>query len=223
MILSDHCYFSGSPQALDLQADVVDLLVSEVMAHKEHLLLFPFTEPWQAALQACLEPYQPRRYERTTFDFDDRRFRELHAGWQQRIPAGFSLQRLNASTALEVGGIPGSWGTVENFLANGFGFCLIDESKPDERSGFTASVQTVFVGDRHAETGVGTREAYRRRGLATTVCCAYIDHCLQTGIYPDWGCMYNEASEQLAYKMGYGTKHNWPCLYIHTPERLHSK
>ena len=223
VMVSDFCYFSGSPQALDFQADVVDLLVREVMSIREHVLFFPFTQPWLAALQAVLQPYEPKYYERNTFDFDARRYRELQAGWQQRIPAGFSLQPVNAATALEVGGIPELWGSVENFLSNGFGFCLVDESQPDERSGFASSAQTVFVGDCHAETGVGTREAYRRRGLATAVSCAFIDHCLECGIHPDWGCVLNDASEQLAYKMGYANKHIWPFLYIHTPEHLRQK
>lgn len=193
------------------------------MSKQDRLLLFPFTEPWQVALQTILQPYEPKYYERSTFELGVQRYRELHTGWRQHIPSGFSLQRLDAGTALEVGGIPELWGTVENFLSNGFGFCLIDEAQPDARSGFASSAQTVFVGDHRAETGAGTREAYRRRGLATAVCCAFIDHCLQSGIHPDWGCVLNEASEKLAYKLGYGNKRNWPFVYIRTPEHLRKK
>ena len=116
------------------------------------------------------------------------------------------------------------WGSVENFLEHGFGFCMLDESQSDEHLAFAASVQTVFVGDCHAETGVETREGYRRKGLATAVCCAYIDLCLQSGIYPEWGCeANNEASERLAYKLGFTNKHETPFLYVHTPERLRVK
>lgn len=193
------------------------------MSKQDRLLLFPFTEPWQVALQTILQPYEPKYYERSTFELDVQRYRELHTGWRQHIPSGFSLQRLDAGTALEVGGIPELWGTVENFLSNGFGFCLIDEAQPDARSGFASSAQTVFVGDHRAETGAGTRQAYRIRGLATAVCCAFIDHCLQSGIHPDWGCVLNEASEKLAYKLGYGNKRNWPFVYIRTPEHLRKK
>jgi GNAT superfamily N-acetyltransferase len=220
VMISDFCYFSGSPETLDLEADVLQLLEREVMSNREHLLLFPFTDSWQMALQTILRSYEPKFYERSTFVLDVQTYRQLHTGWQQYIPAGFSLQRLNAGTALEVGGIPELWGTVENFRSKGFGFCLIDEAQPDENSGFASSAQTVFVGDCRAETGVDTRQAYRRRGLATIVCCAFIDHCLQSGINPEWGCVYNEASEKLAYKLGYGNKRNWPFMYIHTPEHL---
>lgn len=215
MLYSDFCYLAGEPQKNDFAQQAIDLLKHQVFPHRsDMMMIFPFNQAWQFALEVLLQPYRPEHYERSTFDFDPRRYRELHSGWQQRIPAGFSLRRLDASTLPEVGGMPGSWGSIDNFLANGFGFCLVDETQPDEHTGFAASAQTVFVGDHHAETGVGTREAYRRKGLATAVCCAYIDHCIEQGIIPDWGCVLNEASEQLAYKMGYTTKHNWPFTYI---------
>jgi hypothetical protein len=219
VMISDFVYFGGSPDALELQSDVVELLEREVMAKRDRFLLFPFSLAWLAALQSVLQPHEPKYYERNTFAFNAGHYRELHTGWQERIPHGFSLQPLNASTALEVGGIPEMWGSVENFLKNGFGYCLMDEAQLDERSGFASSTQTVFVGDRRAETGVGTREAYRRRGLATAACCAYIDHCLQSGIEPEWGCVLNEASEKLADHLGFGNKRSWPFLYIRTAER----
>src|SRR5689334_10990073 len=77
LIISDFCYVSGSPETLDLQADVIDLLEGEVMSKQDYLLLFPFSEPWQAALQTILQPYQPKWYERNTYDFDYQRFRDL--------------------------------------------------------------------------------------------------------------------------------------------------
>ena len=148
----------------------------------------------------------------------------MHTGWQKHIPAGFALHRLNAQTALDADAMAAIWGSVENFLAHGFGFCMLDESQSDAHLAFAASVQTVFVGDHHAETGVETRAAYRRKGLATALCCAYIDHCLQNGIYPEWGCGDdNEPSERLAYKLGYTNKHEITMLYVHTPEHLLEK
>jgi hypothetical protein len=216
----DFYYFGGNPAALDLQSEVADLLEREVMPVTEHLLIVPLTGAWDDALKPILQPYGPTRYERAVFTLDAARFRELNAGWQARIPDGFALQRLDATTALEVGGITDMWGSLETFLAHGYGFCMIDEAQPDVHSGFASSAQTVFVGGGHAETGVETQEAYRRRGLATIVSCAFIEHSLQNGIHPDWGCVDNEASERLAMKMGYGNKRIWPLLYIHSSDVL---
>lgn len=224
VMISDFCYLTSTPDASDFQADTAKWLEDEVLNRQEYTGIHYFSKPWEAALQTSLQAYEVTRYVRTMFDFDVQRYRELQTGWQKRIPTGFALHRLNAQTALHAGGIPDIWGSVENFLEHGFGFCALDESQDDEHLAFAASVQTVFVGDRHAETGVETREAYRRKGLATALCCAYIDLCLQSGIYPEWGCGDdNEPSERLAHKLGYTGKHEIPLLYVHTPEHLREK
>jgi hypothetical protein len=213
--------FGGSPAALDLPKDVLGLLEHEVMPHQEHLICLWFSQPWQAALQAALQPCEPSSHEVTTFALNAARFRALHAGWRQRIPSGFTLKRMDAS--MVPGWLAESWGSAQNFYTNGFGYCLFDDAQPEARNEFTSNAQTVFLGDRHAGTGVGTEEAYRRRGLATTVCCAYIEHCLETGISPEWGCSNNEASERLAVSLGYGERRNWPLLYVHSPDYLAKK
>jgi len=221
---SDFCYLTSTPDASDFQADTAKWLGDEVLNRQEYTPLFYFSRPWEAALQTILPAYGVQRYVLSKFDFDVQRYRELQTGWQKRVPTGFALQRTNAQSALEVGGIPHIWGSVDNFLEHGFGFCMLDESQSDEHLAFAGSVQTVFVGDCHAETGVETREPYRRKGLATALCCAYIDLCLQSGIYPEWGCgVDNEPSERLAYKLGYTNKHETFFLYVHTPEHLLKK
>jgi GNAT superfamily N-acetyltransferase len=220
VMISDFCYLTSRFGTSDLQADVVSWLQAEVLHRREYTPVFCLSKPWEAALRSILPAYGVQLYVRSMFGFDARRYREASAGWQERIPTGFALQRTDAQTALDVGGIPQMWGSVENFLERGFGFCMLDEAQPDPHLAFAASVQTVFVGDRHAETGVETREPYRRKGLATALCCAYIDHCLETGIYPEWGCGDNEPSERLAYKLGYTTKHDLTMYYVHTPDHL---
>jgi GNAT superfamily N-acetyltransferase len=224
VMISDFCYLTSTPDASDLQADTAKWLEDEVLHRQEYTPIFYFSRPWEAALQTILPAYGVQRYVRNVFDFDVQRYRELQTGWQKRIPTGFALHRLNVQTAPDAGGIPYIWGSVENFMEHGFGFCMLDESQSDEHLAFAASVQTVFVGDCHAETGVETREAYRRKGLATALCCAYIDLCLQSGIYPEWGCGDdNKPSERLACKLGYTNKHETSFLYVHTPEHLREK
>jgi GNAT superfamily N-acetyltransferase len=224
VMISDHCYLTSTPDTSDFPADTAKWLEAEVLNCRDYTGIWTFSKPWEAALQTSLQAYEVRRYVRNVFDFDVQRYRELHTGWQKRVPTGFTVHRLNAQTALHADGTPEIWGSVENFLEHGFGFCILDESQSDEDLAFVGNVQTVFVGNCHAETGVETREAYRRKGLATAVCCAYIDLCLQRGIYPEWGCAYdNEPSERLAFRLGYTNKQETPFLYVHTPDHLRRK
>jgi RimJ/RimL family protein N-acetyltransferase len=220
----DFYYLTSTPDAAEFPADTVKWLRDEVLNRQEYTGIWSFSKPWDAALQTSLQAYEVGRYVRSTFDFDAQRYRERHTGWQKRVPAGFAVQRLNAQTTLQADGTAAIWGSVENFLEHGFGFCMLDESQKDERLAFAANAQTVFVGDCHAETGVETREAYRRKGLATAVCCAYIDVCLEKGIYPEWGCeANNKPSARLARTLGYTNEHEFPFLYVHTPEHLRVK
>jgi GNAT superfamily N-acetyltransferase len=223
-MIADFCWLTSTPDAAEFPAEAAIWLKEEVLNRQEYTGLWTLSKPWEAALQTSLQAYDVGRYVGNAFDFDVQRYRDLHAGWQKRIPAGFVVQRLNARTTLQADGTAAIWGSVENFLEHGFGFCILDESQADEQLAFAANAQTIWVGDCHAETGVETREGYRRKGLATAVCCAYIDLCLQKGITPEWGCeANNEPSERLAYKLGFTNKHETPFLYVHTPEHLRVK
>lgn len=59
-------------------------------------------------------------------------------------------------------------------------------------------------GDRTAEIGAVTREAYRGRGYASIACAYLIEACEQRGYQPYWSCdADNLASIQVARKLGF--------------------
>ena len=80
-----------------------------------------------------------------------------------------------------------------------------------------SNCQTTAVGDRRAEIGIGTEEAYRRLGLATLAGCAFLEHCLASNLRPEWQCYYNVASEMLAQKLGFTNKRERQVAYVRTP------
>jgi len=210
---SDAYYVAGEPSRAFLE-ELLAYLRTEVMPHTEHLLLYSFTDPWRDALDALLAPYEPRRVVRTVHRFDPDAFRAQHAGWRARVPEGYAVVRLDAAMAAQVGGIPELWGSIDHFLAEGFGFCVARDGAK------VSSAQTVFVGDRYAETGVGTEEPFRRQGYAVLAASAYLEYCLEAGITPEWGCYYNAASGNLAQKMGYVEPRDVEVTYVHVPEAM---
>jgi hypothetical protein len=211
LMRSDACYVAGEPSHAFLD-ELLAYLRAEVMPYTEHVLLYSFAGAWRDALDALLGAYAPRRVLRTVYRFDPDAFRARHGGWLARVPEGFAVAPVDAVTAPQVGGIPELWGSVDHFLAEGFGFCVTRDGAR------VSSAQTVFVGDRHAETGVGTEEPHRRQGHAVLAASAYLEHCLQVGITPEWGHYYNAASGNLALKMGFVEPREIEVTYVHVTE-----
>lgn len=89
------------------------------------------------------------------------------------------------------------WGGYEDFASGGFGFCAIV-------GGTVASVAyTVAVSARHANIVVATAAAFRRQGLATLTCSAFIAACEARGLIVEWGSdASNAASVALAQRLG---------------------
>jgi len=163
LIVSDHCYLAGSMYNAAFNAELLSLLRTNVMPQKEHLFIFTFNDGWLDVLDALLKDHGVTRLVRTSFDFDRDRFREQHHNWRERIPTGYTLRQIDAELAARVSGPVEIWGSIERFLAHGFGFCVMRDDK------VVSNCQTTAVGDRRAEIGIGTEEAYRRLGLATLI------------------------------------------------------
>ena len=128
--------------------------------------------------------------------------------WKERLPAGFTIQRINNQIAeqlqrdLVAAGIPPwfdtVWGGIENFLRAGFGFAVLYEEA------VVSNCRAWSVRDNRAAIQVSTRVRYRQLGLATLVCSAFIEHCRTNGITPEYSCLEeNMASAALAEKLGF--------------------
>jgi hypothetical protein len=213
LIWSDNIYFAGSPANTEFNQAFKRFVVAEVFPQKEHLLLHPFDPGCDAVLMELFQEYGIAHINRTGFRFDPAAFQACYHDWRSHIPAGYQVLRVDASIAQGNAnirqGITDLWGSVESFLRYGVGYVVLYEGRA------VSSCLSVFVGDRHAEMGLNTAEAFRHKGLATLASCGYIDECLQRGLAPDWQCFYNPASEQLALKLGFVDKTEMPVPYIH--------
>jgi RimJ/RimL family protein N-acetyltransferase len=144
---------------------------------------------------------------RIVFDFQPSQGRPL-LDWQQRLPAGFTVQRIDAGIAeqlqhdLVAAGIApwfdAVWGGIENFLRAGFGFVVVHEGA------VVSNCRAWSVREGVAAIQVSTRARYRQLGLATIVCSAFIEHYRVHGITPEYSCVEeNVASAALAERLGF--------------------
>ena len=169
-------------------------------------ILIPSEDGWKEHLPALLPGREVIEIYRRPFAFDRNKFAAL-GGWQSRIPAGFRLQALDAALA-EQAGVLMSWASIEDFLAHGLGFALLEG---DEVASLCSSV---FASREKVEIDVHTGENYRRRGLATLTAAALIEACLQAGKQPNWECFWeNEPSTALAQHLGFTPLPDYPVHY----------
>jgi len=205
-------YMAGAFSNAAFRTEVEQLLRTQVMPRTGHLLLYAYSDAWRNVLGDLLRDDAPQHIQRTAFDWDPARFIAEHREWRARVPAGYCVARIDATTAAQIGVIGALWPSIDAFLSKGFGHCVLQGDR------VVSSCKTVFVGDGLAETGVETEDSHRRRGLAMLAGCAYLEHCLDCGIRPVWGCFHNAASEALAQKLGFTNRREMEVLYVHVPE-----
>lgn len=90
------------------------------------------------------------------------------------------------------------FGSYENFLKKGFGYCI-------KHGGNVVSVAYTdlpFTGSFEVEVKTKQSGAYRRKGLGTIVSAALIEDGINRGLVPQWDAA-NELSVRLAEKLGY--------------------
>lgn len=139
--------------------------------------------------------------------------------WRERIPPGFAIRPIDAAIAarlqedLIVAGrgpwFDQVWGSIPQFLEQGFGF--VAEWEGDGAPFLAANCRACpmagngqGIKDVVAAIQVSTRARFQGQGLATLVCAAFIEHCLELGMTPEYSCEEeNTASVALALKLGF--------------------
>jgi len=138
-----------------------------------------------------------QRIEFYDYDPNDSRLEELKA----RLPQGFNIQRIDRDLIERC-----EWrdemkfycGSLENFLSNALGFCLMHGQE------IICEAYVSSFGATYAEIGAITREYYRGKGYAPTTCTFLLQECEQRGFHGYWSCeMDNLASIRVARKLGF--------------------
>lgn len=90
------------------------------------------------------------------------------------------------------------WGSISNFIENGFGYCILHNGK------IVSECTSIFASPQTVEIDIATAKDYRGQGLASMVAKAFIDHSLENNIIPSWDCdVSNNSSIKLAEKLGF--------------------
>lgn len=190
-------YVAGNVDALALRQFIKDA-PAEVGVFQHLYGYAPVGEAWEKALLADYEG-QLEVIERIGFKYH----KPAVDDWRHALPPGAEVRRIDRALAeridTELDQLIGLfWNGYQPFTRGGFGFCtLID--------GAIASVAyAISVSAKYANIGVETAEPFRKQGLATLTCSAFIEHCLEQGLRPTWDTdAVNAGSLATARKLGF--------------------
>lgn len=195
---------AGGPPAISRCLLEEMIPASQMMGERGFVLI---TSPgWEDQLEQLLPGRTLFHIFRRTFTLDPGAFLQA-AGRLPELPREFTLARMDEALAERLG-LPPSWRSPREFVQEGLGFAILSGEQ------IVSSCTSVFACRRGLEMDVNTAEEFRGRGLASIVAAAFIRECLRQGRAPNWECFWeNEPSTQLALKLGYQIKEDYPVTY----------
>jgi RimJ/RimL family protein N-acetyltransferase len=155
-----------------------------------------------------------QRIEFTQYDSESQFIANLIQGG---LPDGFEIRDIDKELIEQIearADIENYCGSLENFLAHGFGVCLMNNGE------IISEAYAPFVTNKNVELGVATKETQRGRGYAVITCAHFIKTCRNRGLEPYWSCdADNLASISLARKLGFKHEREYEIrMYRGTPK-----
>jgi RimJ/RimL family protein N-acetyltransferase len=205
-------FLVGSESNHDFNKSLSEFLLNK-QNHANFYDLYTSSPTWVQKLEHLLVGHIVK-LSRTPFTFDKSKF-AFFSDWRNKIPNGFVLKRMDETLFKKYRDeVDPSydilWDSPNNFVSNGFGFCLLYKNE------FASVCNSGYVGGGYAEIDIKTFEPFRRQGLATITCSAFIEHCLNNNLKPDWHCDGgNLPSIELASKLGFERQKNFHMLWWH--------
>jgi RimJ/RimL family protein N-acetyltransferase len=148
-----------------------------------------------------------QRLEFAEYDAESQSIADLINGG---LPDGFEIRDIDTELVKKIDSredIESYCGSLENFLAHGFGICLMQSGE------IVSEAYAPFVTARNAELATFTKEAHRGHGYATKTCARFIQTCRGRGLEPYWSCdADNLASASVARKLGFKHEREYEIL-----------
>jgi len=148
-----------------------------------------------------------QRLEFAEYDAQSRSVADLINGG---LPDGFEVRNIDEELIKKMESredIESYCGSVENFLAHGFGVGLVKNGE------VVSETYAPFVAARNIELATLTKESHRGHGYAAITCAHFIQTCQTRGLAPYWSCdADNLASVRLARKLGFKNEREYEIL-----------
>jgi len=198
-------YIAGDPHNPDFNRGL-----KAWYARRPHVELIYDSPDWEAQFDSLLAGKFARKFPCLYYSLKTPKIPH----WKELIPAGFAmlqvdrefLNRTHLKNFAEVSDRMEDWGSVDNFLEKGFGFCLLHGD----------AIVSRCIADNASraacEVGIGTHDGYRRQGFAALTLAATVEYCLSNGLTRiGWHCLENNVgSWKTAEKAGFELTRRYP-------------
>lgn len=167
----------------------------------KELYLYSYPEIWQEKVGKMLRGTGYQIYRRA-FTLSVSNF-SAHLNWRNRVPQGFRINNVDRELVERIShevssGIKGYWGSIQNFLSRGLGYCMLHDDE------IVSVCYTTRVGGGECDIQINTIEKFRNQGYAALTASAFIEECLSRRLKPVWECRTdNIPSNGLAEKLGF--------------------
>ena len=215
-------FLAGSPQQTEFNQQVGALLAGTIAPQalasgREMAELKTGSSEWEASIRNTILPgHELIRGQRQYL-----RFAALRHDWRKRLPSGFRLDFVTADLLARTDlahlddlreELCSERLSVEDFLARSFGLVAIN----DQDASLAGWCTSEYNSDNRCEVGIGVLEPYQRRGLATAMGSAFVEHALNCGVTQiGWHCWArNLPSVATALAIGYEKVCDYTTLIV---------
>ncbi len=177
----------------------------EVIKQFSHVVFVP--SRGESTLQIPKADRVLQRLEFAEYDEQSRSVTDLINGG---LPDGFEIRDIDEELIKKMDSredIESYCESLENFLAHGFGVCLVKDGE------VVSEAYAPYVTTKNIELATLTKESHRGRGYAAITCAHFIQACQARSLAPYWSCdADNTASAKLARKLGFKNEREYEIL-----------
>ncbi|KOP80810.1 acetyltransferase [Lysinibacillus sp. FJAT-14745] len=183
-------------------------LLQDSIDQSKRFTLFSYSDDWNTKIEQRLNGLV-KKLERYTFTFAINAYNDR----ERRVSLDYEfikIKQFQIEHCLEFDNkyYEEYWDSTNNFLGNGFGFCLQQGDK------IISEAVSIFKSHQFAEIDIVTDSNYRGKGLASFIAEKFIDYCILNDIQPCWDCdIHNQASYHLGTKLGFSNPQKY-AIYI---------
>ncbi|MGE6515992.1 GNAT family N-acetyltransferase [Lysinibacillus sphaericus] len=172
-------------------------LYSQRKSEELRFTLFSSNEHWDCVINELFKD-NLKKMNRYYFIHDKKKSYEKSLFTNEYSMRRISEEQIACSSAYNEDYYNEYWGSVANFTAKGFGYCMLHKGQ------VISECTSIFASLQFSEIDIETHENYRGQGLGLIVAKAFINDCLEKDIMPRWDCdISNASSIRLAEKLGF--------------------